>query len=108
MYKNNERKLEVAKIINNIPFSFEKQMARNFHNLTYNSSPGNSTSLETGSSEFINRYSKYTDTTSISSANQSLKDEDAWLPILNLAEEQVIHFFFKFKLLSFSFMFVIS
>lgn len=89
MYKNNERKLEVAKIINNIPFSFEKQMAKNFHNLTCNSSPANSSSLETGSSEFFNRYSKYTDTTSIST-NQSLKDEDAWLPILNLAEEQVI------------------
>lgn len=86
-----ERRLELAKIVNNIPHSFEKQMARNFHNLTGNSSsPINSASLETGSSDFINRYSKYTDTTSIST-NQSLKDEDAWLPILNLAEEQVIY-----------------
>lgn len=39
--------------------------------------------------------SKYTDSTSLptsnfSSADQSLKDEDAWLPILTIAEEQVI------------------
>ena len=49
-------------------------MAINFHNLTYNSSPANSNSLETGS-DFINHYSKYTDSTSISTEQQSLKDE---------------------------------
>jgi hypothetical protein len=70
----NKKKLEVAKIINNIPHSFEKHMAINFHNLTYNSSPANSNSLETGS-DFINHYSKYTDSTSISTEQQSLKDE---------------------------------
>ncbi len=76
-----------------IPHSFEKQMAMNLHNLTYNSSPANSTTLETGS-DFINRYSKYTDSTSISTEH-SLRDEDAWLPILNLAEAEVkIIFYF--------------
>ena len=69
----NKKKSETSKIINNIPHSFEKHMAINFHNLTFNSSPANSTSLETGS-DLINHYSKYTDTTSIST-EQSLKDE---------------------------------
>ena len=82
LYKN-QRRLDT----HSIPQSLEKQMAMNLHNLTYNSSPANSTTLETGS-DFINRYSKYTDSTSISTEH-SLRDEDAWLPILNLAEEQV-------------------
>ena len=90
----NQRRLDT----HSIPQSLEKQMARNLQNLTNNSSPANSTTLETGS-DFINRYSKYTDSTSISTEH-SLRDEDAWLPILNLAEEQVNQ--------NFQFQFIIS
>lgn len=58
----------------------------------------------TNSNNNNNPTSKYTDSTSLptshmSSAEQSLKDEDAWLPILTIAEEQVrktIHFVLNF------------
>ncbi len=70
-----------------IPQSFERQMARNFQHLTNNSSPTNSCSLDT-SIENSNQNSKYTDSTSVCT-DHSLKDEDAWLPILNIAEEEV-------------------
>lgn len=96
-----------------LPQSIEKQMAKNFQSIkpTF---PGMMTdsvmmipsSLETSiennntnnNNNHNNTYSnihpatsKYTDSTSLpySSAEQSLKDEDAWLPILTIAEEQV-------------------
>ena len=72
-----------------IPQSFERQMAKNFQNLTTNSSPTGTYSLDT-SIETSNQNSKYTDSTSICT-DHSLKDEDAWLPILNIAEEEVCH-----------------
>lgn len=84
-----------------IPQSFERQMAKNFQNLTTNSSPTDSYSLDT-SIETSNQNSKYTDSTSICT-DHSLKDEDAWLPILNIAEEEVcfskiiLNFRLKFK-----------
>lgn len=68
-----------------IPQSFERHMAKNFQNLTTNSSPSGSYSLDTS---IENQNSKYTDSTSICT-DHSLKDEDAWLPILNIAEEEV-------------------
>jgi hypothetical protein len=84
-----------------LPHSIERQMARNFQNIKatttavpvavkYPDVSVNSSSLET-SIENNNHISKYTDSTSLpsNSAELSLKDEDAWLPILNIAEEQV-------------------
>lgn len=93
-----------------LPHSIERQMAKNFQNIkttstavpvaakypdaqvTHHNHHQPSSSLET-SIENNNHISKYTDSTSLpSNTEQSLKDEDAWLPILNIAEEQVYHF----------------
>jgi hypothetical protein len=74
-----------------LPPSIEKQMAKNFKSLSFNPSPTISSSFEL-SVENNNHHSKCTDTTSLCT-DQSLKDEDAWLPILNIAEEQVNYIF---------------
>ncbi len=71
-----------------IPQSFERNMVKNLKNLTTNSSPSGTYSLDTSIENSINQNSKYTDSTSICT-DHSLKDEDAWLPILNIAEEEV-------------------
>lgn len=87
-YHNNQLKLGRKESAQHIPHSFEKHMVKNFQNLTTNSSPTGTYSLDT-SIETTNQNSKYTDSTSICTDTHSLKDEDAWLPILNIAEEEV-------------------
>ena len=83
-----------------LPQSIEKQMARNLQHLTHlpqasnnTNTNNNNTSSHEMSIENTNLTSKYTDSTSLPSVDQSLKDEDAWLPILNIVEEQVNNFF---------------
>lgn len=97
-YHNNQLKLGRKESAQHIPHSFEKHMVKNFQNLTTNSSPTGTYSLDT-SIETTNQNSKYTDSTSIFTDTHSLKDEDAWLPILNIAEEEV--FFISLKDFSF-------
>jgi len=87
MHRNNI-KLGRKDSAQHIPQSFERNMAKNLKNLTTNSSPSGSYSLDTSIETSINLNSKYTDSTSICT-DHSLKDEDAWLPILTIAEEEV-------------------
>jgi len=92
MHRNNI-KLGRKDSAQHIPQSFERNMAKNLKNLTTNSSPSGSYSLDTSIETSINLNSKYTDSTSICT-DHSLKDEDAWLPILTIAEEEVSLLFF--------------
>jgi hypothetical protein len=98
-----------------LPLSIEKQLVNNFKNLNnqkgvilldaslnnnsinYNNTLTEQLSFETisidnssSSSHYhtTNNYSRYSDTISLET-NHSLNDEDAWLPILNIVEEQV-------------------
>lgn len=88
-----------------LPQTVEKQLAKNLQNIKI---PSISMKLDNNSNQITNSYSvneiwtnsssKFTDTDSTSipsviSEQQSLRDEDAWLPILSIAEEQVSVFF---------------
>jgi hypothetical protein len=89
-----------------LPYSMEKQLAKNLQNIRIipsismlvSSGAGNPasnlTSLTAGHNNEMNlsNTESTTDSTSLPSNNSepSLRDEDAWLPILNIAEEQVI------------------
>jgi hypothetical protein len=81
-----------------LPQSIEKQMARNLQHLKHlPQASHNDNNNQISSSHEVsieNTTSKYTDNTSLPSTDQSLKDEDAWLPILNIVEEQVNFFFY--------------
>jgi hypothetical protein len=73
----------------NLPQSIEKPMVHNFQNMKQISS----VSYQIDMNDF-NNLSKITDTDSTSlqstTSEHSLRDEDAWLPILSIAEEEVI------------------
>ncbi len=76
-----------------LPQSIEKQMAKNLQSLKFTSNIANSASCL----DNCNQISKYTEGTSLPAGNeQQLRDEDAWLPILNLVQEQVIFLLFFF------------
>ena len=69
-----------------LPQSIEKQMAKNLQSLKFTSNIANSASCL----DNCNQISKFTEGTSLPTGNeQQLRDEDAWLPILNLVQEQV-------------------
>ena len=65
-------------------------MAKNLQSLKFTSNITNSASCL----DNCNQISKFTEGTSLPTGNeQQLRDEDAWLPILNLVQEQVILYF---------------
>ena len=80
-----------------LPQSIEKPMAKNFKSLNVGVPPKAVPDSEEESSSAHSQASKgqgheetrHNDSTSLSITDQSLRDEDAWLPILNIAEEQV-------------------
>ena len=88
-----------------LPQSIEKPMAKNFKNMNIGLPPNAvpDSDEETSQSQPIkidlkssvqvkpdnDMDNRINDSTSLSITDQSLRDEDAWLPILNIAEEQV-------------------
>ena len=77
-----------------LPQSIVSQMAKNFQSLTYFSSQPNGNYANKQKPNNINNNNNSQVVNQQSSTSnveqQQLKDEDAWLPILNLVEEQVI------------------
>lgn len=86
-----------------LPQSIEKPMAKNFKSMNVgvppkavpdsseeeSSSSSSSSKTEVAERQEAAAADRNNDSTSLSITDQSLRDEDAWLPILNIAEEQV-------------------
>mgnify|MGYP001810767820 CR=1 FL=1 len=69
-----------------LPQSIEKPMIQNFKSMNLKVTVNSETDDENVK---LNAKQLMLDSLTMSMADQSLRDEDAWLPILNIAEEQV-------------------